>query len=118
MRSPVKNNPPAPPPTLSVRLTPRGGRDAVIGVSAEGVLHLRVAAPPVDGAANAACLILVAKILGLRPSQILLTAGETHRDKRFSVSGLTAEELAVRLAALPPLGGAGENGRENDDAQS
>ena len=88
--------------TLRVRVTPRGGRDAVIGVR-DGVLHVRVAAPPVDGAANRACQELVARLLGLRRFQVVLTGGETARDKRFAVSGISPDTLAERLAALPAL---------------
>jgi uncharacterized protein len=51
---------------IRVRLTPRGGKDAVIGVR-DGVLHLRVAAPAADGAANRACAALVAGRLAALP---------------------------------------------------
>ena len=85
---------------LSVRLTPRGGRDALIGVK-DGVVHLRVAAPPVDGRANRACAALVAEALGLRPGQVVLIGGETSRSKRFALSGVTPEEIARWIRALP-----------------
>ena len=87
---------------LSVRLTPRGGRDAVIGVK-DGIVHLRVAAPPVDGRANRACCALVAKALGLRAGQVVLIGGETARSKRFSLSGISQGEMARRLAGLTKL---------------
>jgi uncharacterized protein YggU (UPF0235/DUF167 family) len=90
---------------VRVRVTPRGGRDAVIGVRAgDGVLLLRVAAPPVDGAANRACLSLVSAALGVRKAQVSLAGGETSREKRFVVSGLTPEERDTRLALLPSVG--------------
>ncbi|MES2463568.1 MAG: DUF167 domain-containing protein [Armatimonadota bacterium] len=90
---------------MRVRVTPRGGRDAVIGFRAEdGVLLLRVASPPVDGAANRACLSLLAAVLGLKKAQVSLVGGETSREKRFLVSGVTPEELDRRLALLPRTG--------------
>jgi uncharacterized protein (TIGR00251 family) len=90
--------------TVRVRLTPRGGKDAVIGYrAADGVLLLRVAAPPVDGAANKACLELVANTLGVKRSQVTLIGGETARDKRFIVVGVTEIERNQRLGALPPV---------------
>lgn len=87
---------------LRVRVTPRGGRDAVTGYRREdGVLLLRVAAPPVDGAANRAVLELVAKALGVKRGQVSLQSGDTGREKRIAVSGITETELAQRLSALP-----------------
>jgi uncharacterized protein YggU (UPF0235/DUF167 family) len=65
---------------------------------------LRVAAPPVDGAANRACLSLVALALGVKKAQVSLIGGETSRDKRFLVSGLPPEERDSRLAVLPCIG--------------
>lgn len=87
---------------VSVRVTPRGGRDAVIGVR-DGVLHVRVSAPPVDGAANQAVLAVVAKAFGLRRSQASLVGGATARDKRIALSGLAADAARDRLAALPVI---------------
>jgi uncharacterized protein YggU (UPF0235/DUF167 family) len=87
---------------LSVRVTPRGGRDAIMGVR-DGVLHVRVAAPPAGGAANKACAALIARALDLRGAQVALAGGDTSRNKRFSVSGVTPEQVERRLAALPAL---------------
>jgi uncharacterized protein len=88
--------------TITVRVTPRGGRDAVIGWrAADGVLLLRVAAPPVEGAANKAVANLLAETLGVKRGQVTLTSGETSRDKRFRVDGLTADALNERLSRLP-----------------
>ncbi len=72
----------------------------MIGVRG-GTLHLRVAAPPVDGAANKACAALVARALGLKGSQVALAGGGASRSKRFALSGITPEETERRLAALP-----------------
>ena len=87
---------------ILVRATPRGGKDAVIGVRA-GTLHVRVSAPPIDGAANRACVELVARTFGLRRAQVSLCGGETSRDKRFTLAGITPEAAAARLAELPAL---------------
>jgi uncharacterized protein (TIGR00251 family) len=90
--------------SVRVRVTPRGGRDAVIGFRArDGVLVLRVAAPPVDGAANRACLALVAETLGVRRSQVRLSGGETAREKRFTIAGMTEEERDQCLRRLPAV---------------
>ena len=76
---------------LDVRLTPRGGRDAIDGVErrADGrfVLKARVRAPPFEGLANDALRRLVAHELGLAPRQIEITAGEGARIKRLLIAG-------------------------------
>jgi uncharacterized protein len=76
---------------LDVRLTPRGGRDAIEGVErrADGriVLKARVRAAPFEGQANEALCRLVAHELGVAPSQIEITAGEGARIKRLRIAG-------------------------------
>ena len=88
---------------LAVRLTPRGGRDAVDGWSEDqdgrSVLKVRVSAPPVDGEANAALLKLIAKTLGLPRSAVTIASGDTARIKILQVEGLDDAEVARRIAA-------------------
>jgi uncharacterized protein YggU (UPF0235/DUF167 family) len=88
---------------LDVRLTPRGGRDAIEGVEhlADGrcVLKARVRAAPFEGAANAALEQLIAKALGIAPRQIELAGGATARVKRLHISG-AARELDGLLERL------------------
>ena len=76
---------------LTLRLTPKGGRDAIDGVErlADGraVLKARVRAAASDGAANDAAARLLAATLGVAPSRVALTAGATARIKRFTVEG-------------------------------
>lgn len=87
---------------LAVRLTPRGGRDAVEGWSedAEGrpLLKARVAAPPVEGAANIALVKLIAKALGLPRSAVRIASGETARIKVLEIDGRDQAEVRARLA--------------------
>jgi uncharacterized protein YggU (UPF0235/DUF167 family) len=87
--------------TLHVRLTPRGGRDALDGVvtlsDGRAVLKARVRAVPEDGAANAALLGLLAHELGTARSAAALTAGHTARLKTIRISG-DGPALAARLA--------------------
>lgn len=86
---------------LAVRVTPRGGRDAVEGWTrdAEGraVLKVRVAAAAADGAANAAVLALLAKALGLPRSALRIASGETARVKRIEIAG--EADLAAAFGA-------------------
>ena len=88
---------------LDVRLTPRGGRDAIEGVDylADGraVLKARVRAAPVEGEANAALQRLIAKVLGIAPRQIEFATGATARIKRLRIVG-DARELDALLDRL------------------
>lgn len=84
---------------LPVAITPRAGRDAVVGWQA-GALKVRLKAPPVEGRANAALIGLLAKTLGLKKNQIEIAAGRTGRHKKVRLQGLTRDEL---LSRLPPL---------------
>ena len=90
---------------LAVRLTPRGGRDAVEGwaVDADGrpYLKVRVASPPVDGAANAALLAFLAKTLRIPRSAIRIASGETARIKRLELAGVPPSELVRAFGACP-----------------
>jgi uncharacterized protein len=85
---------------ISIRLTPRGGRDRLDGIEtlSDGrrVLAARVRAAPSDGEANAALIALLAMELQVSRSQISLTAGASARLKRIVVQG-AAEALAARL---------------------
>ena len=81
---------------LVVRVSPRSARDAVEGFDPEGVLHLRVTAPPAEGAANAAVAKLLARALDLPSRDVVLVAGATSRVKTFDVP-LASAELARRL---------------------
>ncbi len=85
-----------------VRLTPRGGSARIDGVTADGgqaCLRVRVAAPPVEGAANAALVAFLAKALGLPRSAVTLVAGDRARLKRLHLRG---DGLPDRLRALIP----------------
>jgi len=76
---------------LTIRLTPKGGRDAIDGVGAlaDGhiVLMVRVRAVPAGGQANTALVRLVAKAVGVPMRDVALTAGATARLKRLVISG-------------------------------
>ncbi|MCJ2032785.1 DUF167 domain-containing protein [Methylobacterium sp. J-068] len=88
---------------LAVRLTPRANRDGLDGLVAdpEGrvALQVRIAAPPVDGAANAALIAYLARRLDLRRSEIRIASGETSRHKIVILSG-DGPALAAKLAAI------------------
>jgi hypothetical protein len=81
---------------LAVRVIPRASRSAVAGVRA-GRLLVRVTAPPVDGAANAAVLEVIAEAVGVPRRAVSILAGETHREKTVVIVGVTETEVRRRL---------------------
>jgi uncharacterized protein (TIGR00251 family) len=85
---------------FTVRLTPRGGRDAIDGVDAAGILGVRVSAPPVDGAANRSLIRLLAAELGVAPTSVRIVSGERGRRKVVEVVGRAATELVDRYPGL------------------
>jgi hypothetical protein len=88
---------------VAVRLTPKGGRDALDGIEAtadgRSVLKARVRAAASDGEANAALIRLVARSLGVAPRDVSLVAGATARLKRLKIAGQGAA-LAATLADI------------------
>lgn len=77
--------------TLAVRLTPKGGRDAIDGIGrrddGQCVLKVRVRAAPSEGEANGALLRLIADTLGVPLRAVSLVAGATSRIKRTAIAG-------------------------------
>jgi uncharacterized protein (TIGR00251 family) len=88
---------------LAVRLTPKGGRDAVEGwiAGADGakLLKVRVAAPPEAGKANKALIALIAETFGVSRSAVTIASGETARLKLIDVEG-DAKKIAEKLQAI------------------
>jgi uncharacterized protein YggU (UPF0235/DUF167 family) len=84
---------------VTVRLTPKGGRDAIEGTQqlADGgtVLKARVRAAPSEGAANAALMRLIAQALDVAPREVSLVGGASARIKRLKVAGDGAKLAAV-----------------------
>lgn len=84
---------------LRVRVNPRSAQNKVTGWQ-DGVLSIKLTAPPVEGAANKACIEFLAETLGIRKSQIELKSGATGRDKVFCVEDMSEEEIHLRLSPL------------------
>lgn len=90
---------------LAVRLTPRGGRDAIdgwaVGPDGRPYLKARVSAPPVEGEANAALTALLAKRLGVSKSAVRIANGETARLKQVEIEGVDAAAVTAAFGAAP-----------------
>ena len=81
--------------TLVVHVAPRARTTAVAGRHGDAI-RIRVAAPPVDGAANAELVRFVAERLGVSRSAVAIAAGAAGRRKTVEIAGLTTD-AAVRV---------------------
>lgn len=81
---------------LSVTVVPRAGRSSIEQL-ANGALRVRVAEPPVEGAANAALLRFLANTLDVPRSRLAIVSGESSRRKRIVVDGMAPDVLGKRL---------------------
>jgi uncharacterized protein (TIGR00251 family) len=83
---------------LELLVQPRASRSRVVGEH-DGRLKIQLAAPPVDGEANAALLAFLADALRVKRADVALLAGETGRRKRVRIAGVTAAAAAAALLA-------------------
>lgn len=74
---------------LAVLVQPRASRTRVVGEH-DGLLKIQLAAPPVDGEANAALVEFLGKLLGVPRRQVELLAGDASRRKRLVIHGVDA----------------------------
>jgi uncharacterized protein (TIGR00251 family) len=82
--------------TFSVKVHPRAKKNAISGEIGDA-LKLSLTAPPVDGAANEACIKYLAQVLDVPRSSVTIAAGETSRQKVIRAAGLTAAQVRERL---------------------
>ena len=81
---------------LDIRVIPRAGRSGIAGLR-EGALLVKLAAAPVDGAANQELIALLAKALRIPKRDITIVLGERARTKRVRIAGLDRDEALARL---------------------
>lgn len=82
---------------LAVLVQPRASRTRVVGEH-DGLLKIQLAAPPVDGEANAALVEFLGKLLGLPRRQVELLAGDASRRKRVTLRGVDAARVEVVMS--------------------
>jgi uncharacterized protein len=91
---------------FDVHVRPRASTSALAGLH-DGVLAVRVAAPPADGQANDAVIALIATTLGVRVSAVEIVRGASSRRKKIRVNGNPAS-LSARLASVRTTEGMAE----------
>lgn len=82
---------------IEVLVQPRASRTRAVGEH-DGRVKIQLAAPPVDGEANAALVEFLADALGVRRSDVTIVRGDTGRRKTVRVAGVTAAQAAAALA--------------------
>lgn len=82
--------------TLAISVQPRASRTELVGEQ-DGVLKIRLAAPPVDGAANAELIAYLSKLLRVRKSDVQILSGERGRRKVVLIVGVDAAAVNKRL---------------------
>ncbi|MEP7076991.1 MAG: DUF167 domain-containing protein [Acidobacteriota bacterium] len=74
---------------ITIRVVPRAARSEIVGEH-DGMLKVRIASPPVDGAANAEVVKLLAKKFGVPKGAVAIVSGQTSKTKQIRIAGVTA----------------------------
>jgi hypothetical protein len=85
--------------TFQVKVHPRARKNGITG-ELGGALKLALTTPPIEGRANAACIVFFAELLNVPRSSVTIAAGETSRQKLIRVAALSAAQVEERLRAI------------------
>lgn len=88
---------------LTVHVQPKASRTECVGIHGDA-LKIRVAAPPVDGAANEELIRFVAKQCSIPRTSVLIQSGAEGRHKRLCLKGITAESVMARMISRSQKG--------------
>jgi uncharacterized protein (TIGR00251 family) len=83
---------------IRLKVIPGASRNEIVGLS-DGVLHVRIAAPPVRGKANKELTAFLSRTLGVSKSALTIVKGHTSRNKVITVEGMTRDDIIGRLTA-------------------
>jgi len=89
---------------ISLKVQPNATRNELIDFT-NGVLKVKVAAPPVKGKANAELIVFLSEILGISKSSLSIVTGHTSRNKTIAIAGLSHDEIIKRLTSEPSSSG-------------
>lgn len=82
---------------IAAHVHPNARRSEVVGFT-DGVLRVRIAAPPINGRANRELISLLSDLLGIARSSLSIEKGATSRNKTIAVNGLGQQQVAGLLA--------------------
>ena len=83
---------------ISLRVYPNASRNEIVGFT-EGVLRVRVSAPPIKGKANKELITFLSRLLGVGKGSVNIIKGHTIRNKVVAIDGLSREEVMKRLSS-------------------
>jgi uncharacterized protein len=83
---------------LSVKVTPNASCNEIVGFK-QGILYLKIAAPPDKGKANKELVAFLADNLGIKKSALLIVKGQTSRHKTIVIEGMGGDEILKRLTS-------------------
>jgi len=83
---------------LNLRIIPRANKNAIQGEHGDA-LKIRLCAPPVEGAANAALIEFLSETFSIPRARIQLLSGQTSRNKRVLLSGFSASAISSLIQA-------------------
>lgn len=84
---------------LEIKVQPRSSRNQIAGVQ-DGILKIKLTAPPVDGEANLALIEYLSSLLGVPKRSINLIKGETSRNKLVEINGIKREFLLKKVGNI------------------
>ncbi|MEW6608707.1 MAG: DUF167 domain-containing protein [bacterium] len=78
---------------FKIKVIPKASKNEILELT-DGLLKIKVTAPPVEGAANEAVIKLLARELGLKKSQMAIVQGQKSKIKTIELNGVTEDELS------------------------
>ncbi len=82
---------------ITVRVTPRAGKNKIAGILDDGTIKIRITASPIYGKANQSLINYLSKVLQCSKEDIEIVAGETGRDKLIAIANMNADDVNRRI---------------------
>jgi uncharacterized protein (TIGR00251 family) len=89
--------------TLNIQVVPGSSKSELAGIK-DDALKLKIAAPPVEGKANAECIRFLSEILGVKKNRIVITSGHRSRKKVVSIDGISDQEAIAVFSHILQIG--------------
>lgn len=87
---------------IRLYIQPSASKNEIVGIHGETALKIRLTSPPVDGAANSACIEFLANILGIRKNHVEILSGQKSRIKQIKLSGISLQETENLIKSILP----------------
>ncbi len=85
---------------ITVKVTPRSGKNEITGIMDDGTIKIRLTAAPVEGKANEMLVKFLAEILDTTPSKLEIIAGHSSRNKLISILDINSDQVQKKIMAL------------------